>query len=91
MIAILEKARLEKALNWALFNQGYTEYEYIGKINYGYVLLTPLRPEIPAADFNTSIGKFPDPIISETLIAAPMNLKCETIVDLEKSHYGPMD
>jgi len=84
MISMLEKASLEKAFNWAPINHGYTEYKHIGKIHYGYVLLTPLRSEVQADTLNTRVEKFPDPIVAEIFVAAPVRLIYETIVDLGK-------
>jgi hypothetical protein len=68
---------------WMKLEQGSSDYESLGTINYSYAQLSPLHQTIVEPEVNRSLMTA-KPIIVETYIERPRNEVFEIIIDLEQ-------
>ena len=74
--------------------KGSTSYEHLGKINYTFILLSPLKSEIPEIILEERARRYKKPIIVQKEIKTSMSLIYNTIIDLSlriKWAYGLRD
>lgn len=70
--------------DWLTLENGMTEYENLGEVNYRFASLSPLRqsiPEIPAKSPGLTSRK---PVINKVHIEKPRDQVFETVIDFEK-------
>jgi hypothetical protein len=80
----LQPGEAAAQFNWDQIQSGKGTYEHIGDVPFHFVLLTELHKTIPRIDQLTQPEKFPDPVVVENQIDAPIQFIYSVIIDLDE-------
>jgi len=78
----LQMGESKSQFNWASLHPGKMTYEHIGEVSFHFIVLSELHDIIPVIEKAAGPDKFPDPVIVENHINAPISLIYSIIIDL---------